>query len=66
MDCEVRTDAQEALHDDKFGKAPACQLLNRVTVKGPGDATARAFSDYQVDVHQADLSEGVSLTTLTG
>ncbi|MGW5213296.1 type I-C CRISPR-associated protein Cas7/Csd2 [Streptomyces sp. NPDC004051] len=53
-------------HDDKFGKAPARQLLDRVTVKGPGDATARAFSDYQVDVHEADLPEGISLTTLIG
>jgi CRISPR-associated protein Csd2 len=53
-------------HDDKFGRAPARQLLDRVTVKGPGDATARSFSDYQVEVHDADLPEGVALTTLIG
>ncbi|MEW2530684.1 type I-C CRISPR-associated protein Cas7/Csd2 [Streptomyces sp. NPDC047071] len=53
-------------HDDKFGRAPARQLLDRVTVKGPGDATARSFSDYQVEVHDADLPEGVTLTTLIG
>ncbi|GHE80353.1 type I-C CRISPR-associated protein Cas7/Csd2 [Streptomyces spiralis] len=54
------------VHDDKFGNAPARQLLDRVTVKGPGDATARSFSDYQVDVHDADLPKGVTLTTLIG
>ncbi|MDX3797051.1 type I-C CRISPR-associated protein Cas7/Csd2 [Streptomyces acidiscabies] len=53
-------------HDDKYGATPARQLLDRVTVKGPGDATARAFTDYQVDVDGADLPEGVTLTTLVG
>ncbi|MEU0440304.1 type I-C CRISPR-associated protein Cas7/Csd2 [Streptomyces sp. NPDC006186] len=53
-------------HADKFGKAPARKLLDRVTIKGPGDGTARSFSDYQVDVQQADLPEGVTLTTLIG
>lgn len=53
-------------HDDPYGKAPARQLLDRITVKGPGDATARAFSDYHVNVDDADLPEGVTLTTLIG
>lgn len=37
-----------------------------MTVKGPGDATARSFIDYQVEAHDADLSEGVALTILIG
>ncbi|MFE2498826.1 type I-C CRISPR-associated protein Cas7/Csd2 [Streptomyces scopuliridis] len=53
-------------HDDKYGKAPARQIMDRVTVKGPGDATARTFSDYQVDVAEADLPGGVTLTRLIG
>ncbi|MFI7102708.1 type I-C CRISPR-associated protein Cas7/Csd2 [Streptomyces sp. NPDC050161] len=53
-------------HNDKYGNTPARQLLDRITVKGPGDATARAFSDYQVDVNEAALPEGITLTTLIG
>ncbi|WP_369228342.1 hypothetical protein AB5J52_42185 [Streptomyces sp. R39] len=53
-------------HDDQYGKAPARQLLDRITVKGPGHATARSFNDYQVDVHEAGLPEDVTLTTLIG
>ncbi|CAM5540379.1 CRISPR-associated endonuclease Cas1 [Streptomyces californicus] len=41
-------------------------ILDRVTVKGPGDATARSFSDYQVDFQDADLLAGIALTTLIG
>ncbi|WP_438470866.1 type I-C CRISPR-associated protein Cas7/Csd2 [Streptomyces asiaticus] len=53
-------------HDDPYGKAPARQLLDRVTVKGPGDATARAFHDYHVAVDETELPQGVTLTTLIG
>ncbi|NEB01999.1 type I-C CRISPR-associated protein Cas7/Csd2 [Streptomyces sp. SID13726] len=53
-------------HGDKYGNAPARQLLDRITVKGPGDATARSFTDYQVEVQEADLPEGITLTTLIG
>lgn len=53
-------------HDDKYGNAPARQLLDCVAVKGPGDATARAFVDYQVDVAEANLPEGVTLTRIIG
>lgn len=53
-------------HDDKYGRAPARQLLDRVKVKGPGNATARAFSDYQIEVTEADLPAGVTLTTIIG
>lgn len=53
-------------HNDPYGKAPARQLMDRVTVKGPGDATARAFHDYHVAVDEAQLPEGISLTTLIG
>lgn len=45
-------------HDDTYHKAPARQIMDRVAVKGPGDATARTFSDYQVDVAEADLPGG--------
>lgn len=53
-------------HDDKYGKAPARQLLDRITIKGPGDATARAFTDYQLDIADTDLPAGVSLIRLIG
>lgn len=53
-------------HDDPYGKAPARQLLDRITVKGPGDATARTFHDYHVAVDETELPQGVTLTTLIG
>ncbi|QKW53551.1 type I-C CRISPR-associated protein Cas7/Csd2 [Streptomyces buecherae] len=53
-------------HDDKYGNAPARQLLDRVTVKGPGDATARSYSDYQVEVSEDDLPSDVTLVRLAG
>lgn len=54
-------------HADAFGSAPSHELIERVTVKPVGEATARSFADYgSVDVKDADLPDGVSLTTLIG
>lgn len=53
-------------HDDKYGRAPARGLLDRVRVKGPGDATARSFNDYTVEVDEHDLPDGITLTRLVG
>ncbi|MET7933963.1 type I-C CRISPR-associated protein Cas7/Csd2 [Streptomyces sp. NPDC005322] len=53
-------------HNDPYGKAPARQLMDRIAVKGPGDATARAFHDYHVTVDETELPEGITLTTLIG
>jgi CRISPR-associated protein Csd2 len=52
-------------HDDAFGRAASHALLDRVTVKPLGDATARSFADYgTVNVNEADLPAGIILTTL--
>lgn len=53
-------------HDDQYGRAPARTLLDLVQVKGPGDATARSFEDYTVEVDDSALPEGVTLTRLVG
>jgi CRISPR-associated protein Csd2 len=52
-------------HEDAFGRAPAHTLLDLVAVKPLGDASARSFTDYgTVELHDADLPAGVTLTTL--
>ncbi len=52
-------------HDNKLGRAPAHQLFERIQVKlKAGVATPRQFSDYQVQVEDQDLPEGVNLTRL--
>ncbi|MFI0941896.1 type I-C CRISPR-associated protein Cas7/Csd2 [Streptomyces sp. NPDC021020] len=52
-------------HEDAFGRAPAHTLLDLVAVKPLGDAGARSFTDYgTVEIHDADLPAGVTLTTL--
>lgn len=53
-------------HDDKYGRAPARQLLDRIAVKELGDASARKFSDYRVEVKDADLPDGIVLTRVVG
>ncbi|MEU8540716.1 type I-C CRISPR-associated protein Cas7/Csd2 [Streptomyces sp. NPDC048717] len=52
-------------HDDAFGRAPAHELFERITVKARDDVNARSFSDYgTVEVRDTDLPPGVTLTTL--
>ncbi|MCX2968996.1 MULTISPECIES: type I-C CRISPR-associated protein Cas7/Csd2 [Streptomyces] len=50
-------------HDDAFGRAPSHQLADSVKIAARGDATARAFDDYQLNV-PAEPPAGVTLTTL--
>lgn len=52
-------------HDDAFGRAPFHTLLDRVTVKPRGNATARSFTDYgPVGLDDTDLPPGVTATRL--
>ena len=52
-------------HDSKLGNAPAHKLLNRITVKRKNDELApREFTDYTVNVNDADLPQGVTLSRL--
>ncbi|MGW2655648.1 type I-C CRISPR-associated protein Cas7/Csd2 [Streptomyces sp. NPDC001478] len=54
-------------HADAFGSTPSHELIDRITVKPLGEATARSFADYgHIDVRDADLPGGVSLTRLVG
>ncbi|MFF7365227.1 type I-C CRISPR-associated protein Cas7/Csd2 [Streptomyces sp. NPDC008125] len=54
-------------HADAFGSTPAHELIDRITVKPLGEATARTFADYgSIDVRDADLPDGVSITRLVG
>ncbi len=54
-------------HASPLGNAPAHQLFERIRVTPKaGVAAPRSFADYQVEVHEAALPEGVSLTRLVG
>lgn len=54
-------------HADAFGSTPAHELIDRITVQPLGEATARNFADYgTIDVRDADLPDGVSITRLVG
>ncbi|MEU2475552.1 type I-C CRISPR-associated protein Cas7/Csd2 [Streptomyces sp. NPDC012842] len=54
-------------HADAFGSTPSHELIDRITVKALGEATARTFADYgNIDVRDADLPDGVSITRLVG
>lgn len=49
-------------HESKLGNAPAHRLFERINPHLKDDATVpRAFSDYQVDVEQAEMPIGVEL-----
>lgn len=53
-------------HDSKLGNAPAHKLLERVKISQNPDVQApRAFADFTVDLHQADLPAGVQAHVLT-
>lgn len=52
-------------HDDKYGKASAQSLLERVQVSRKDDVESpRSFGDYFVRVNDAGIPEGVTLTKL--
>ncbi len=54
-------------HDSKLGNAHAHQLFERVTVvKKPGMQVPRAFSDYDIQVNDANLPQGVELIRRVG
>jgi len=54
-------------HDNPYGNAPAHKLLERVKIDRKGDVIApRSFDDYDVNVNDRDLPEGVTLTILEG
>ncbi|MBB1245265.1 type I-C CRISPR-associated protein Cas7/Csd2 [Streptomyces durbertensis] len=52
-------------HDDAFGRAPAHELADLVSVTRRHDVTARSLGDYQLHTPEKDeLPGGVTLTTL--
>ncbi|MGB6044165.1 MAG: type I CRISPR-associated protein Cas7, partial [Pirellulales bacterium] len=53
-------------HKDSLGNAPAHKLFERVTIKRTdpqnGELTpARTFSDFSVEVNEADLPDGITV-----
>ncbi len=55
-------------HDNALGRSPAHMLFERirVTQNGNGGAPVRQFSDFNVEVDEANLPEGVRLRRLIG
>ena len=54
-------------HDNELGRAPAHTLFERVRVRSGGNGVpARRFSDFQVEVDDAGLPEGVTLQRVIG
>ena len=52
-------------HDDKFGKAPAHSLLERVKAMRKQCVEApRSFGNYSVQVNEVNMPQGVTLTRL--
>lgn len=49
-------------HENKLGNAPAHTLFDRVTVARKNGEVARAFGDYNVEIDEADLPNGITLT----
>ncbi|MBQ0721363.1 MAG: type I-C CRISPR-associated protein Cas7/Csd2 [Gammaproteobacteria bacterium] len=54
-------------HDSKLGNAPAHSLFDRINPHlKEGVTVPRAFSDYQVDVDEANMPNGVTLNSIVG
>lgn len=54
-------------HDSALGNAHAHTLFDRIVIqKTNGDLPARAFSDYTVTIHEADMPQGISFTRQIG
>jgi CRISPR-associated protein Csd2 len=51
-------------HDHPLGNAPAHRLFDLVTVSRSGDGPPRQFSDYEVQINESAIPEGVTLTRL--
>ena len=54
-------------HDSKLGNAPAHSLFDRINPKlKEGVTVPRAFSDYQINLDETDLPQGVVLNKIVG
>ncbi len=54
-------------HSNALGHAPATVLLDRIQVKRNEECeVARSFSDYQVEIDESNLPEGIELNRLLG
>jgi CRISPR-associated protein Csd2 len=54
-------------HDSSLGNAPAHQLFERIHVAMRAAVAApRSFRDYSLEIDEAGLPEGVTLTKLVG
>ncbi len=53
-------------HNSKLGNAPAHDLFDRVGVKKIVQGPARQFSDYQVQINDQNMPEGVVLQRVLG
>ena len=54
-------------HANPLGNAPAHRLFERIGVaRRDGVEAPRAFADYRVEVDDATMPEGVTLTVLEG
>ncbi|OUS14728.1 type I-C CRISPR-associated protein Cas7/Csd2 [Gammaproteobacteria bacterium 50_400_T64] len=54
-------------HDSKLGNAPAHSLFDRINPHLKDDVTVpRTFKDYQVDIDETDMPNGVTLNKIVG
>jgi CRISPR-associated protein Csd2 len=54
-------------HDSEFGRAPAHRLFDLIKIKKKAtDKVARSFDDYEVEIDQINLPEGVELIQMQG
>lgn len=54
-------------HEGKLGNAPAHSLFDRITPQlSEGVTVPRSFGDYQVDVNETDMPNGVILNRVVG
>jgi CRISPR-associated protein Csd2 len=53
-------------HADGFGTVPAHTLTDRVHITKINEGPARAYADYKVEIEDAGLPEGVTLTRIVG
>ena len=54
-------------HDSKLGNAPAHSLFDRINPHLKDDVTVpRTFKDYQIDIDETDMPNGVTLNKIVG
>lgn len=53
-------------HESELGNAQAHALFDRVAVQRKSDVPARSFADYEVNVDDSNLPQGVSLLRVVG